>query len=243
MRPVHPEKIVEIPDLRDQVRIFRNRDHAGRVVAEMLEVYRGTDTTILAVPSGGVPVAVAVAQQLELPLEVTVVSKITLPWNTEAGYGAVAFDGTVRLNEELLPHLRLTDQQMAEGLEKTRQKVQRRVKKFRGDLPWPDLSRRTAVLIDDGLASGFTLLVAVEAVRRFNPREIIVAVPTGSADRVRKVAREVDALYCANIREGWGFAVAEAYRRWFDLEEEEAVRLYKGYQARFQKAPIRPAAL
>ena len=59
------------------------------------------------------------------------------------------------------------------------------------------------------------------------------AVPTGSADRVRKVAREVDALYCANIREGWGFAVAEAYRRWFDLEEEEAVRLYKDYQARF----------
>jgi putative phosphoribosyl transferase len=243
MRPVHPEKIVEIPDLRDQVRIFRNRDHAGRVVAEMLEVYRGTDTTILAVPSGGVPVAVAVAQQLELPLEVTVVSKITLPWNTEAGYGAVAFDGTVRLNEELLPHLRLTDQQMAEGLEKTRQKVQRRVKKFRGDLPWPDLSRRTAVLIDDGLASGFTMLVAVEAVRRFNPREIIVAVPTGSADRVRKVAREVDALYCANIRGGWGFAVAEAYRRWFDLEEKEAVRLYKDYQARFQKAPIHPATL
>jgi predicted phosphoribosyltransferase len=240
MCPVRAEKIVEIPDLRDQVRIFRNRDQAGRVVAEMLEGYRETDTTILAVPSGGVPVAVAVAEQLNLPLEVTVVSKITLPWNTEAGYGAVAFDGTVRINEELLPHLRLTEQQMAEGLEKTREKVQRRVKKFRGDLPWPDLSRRTAVLIDDGLASGFTLLVAVDAVRRFKPREIIIAVPTGSADRLRKVAREVDALYCANIRGGWGFAVAEAYRRWFDLEEEEAVRLYKDYQARFQKTLIKP---
>jgi putative phosphoribosyl transferase len=241
MHPVQSEKIVEITDLRDQVRVFRNRDHAGRVVAEMLEGYRETDTTILAVPSGGVPVAIAVADQLNLPLEVTVVSKITLPWNTEAGYGAVAFDGTVRLNEELLPHLRLTEQQMAEGLEKTRQKVQRRVKKFRGDLLWPDLNRRTAVLVDDGLASGFTMLVAVEAVRRFKPREIIIAVPTGSADRLRKVAREVDALYCANIRGGWGFAVAEAYRRWFDLEEEEAVRLYKDYQARFQKTPIKPA--
>ena len=205
MSPVNPEKIVEIADLRDQVRIFRNRDHAGRVVAEMLEGYRETDTTILAIPSGGVPVAVAVAEQLDLPLEVTVVSKITLPWNTEAGYGAVAFDGTVRINEELLPHLRLTEQQMAEGLEKTRQKVQRRVKKFRGDQPWPDLSRRTAVLVDDGLASGFTMLVAVEAVRRLRPREIIIAVPTGSADRLRKVAREVDALYCANIRERLGF--------------------------------------
>ncbi len=243
MRPVHPEKIVEIPDLRDQVRIFRNRDHAGRVVAGMLGKFKGTDSLILAIPSGGVPVGVAIAEELNLPLEAAVVSKITLPWNTEAGYGAVAFDGTVRINEDLLPHLRLSEQQIAEGVEKTRQKVQRRIRKFLGERPFPDLSRKAAILVDDGLASGFTLLVAVAAVRRLGSREIIVAVPTGSADRVRQVAREVDALYCANIREGWGFAVAEAYRRWFDLEEEEAVRLYKDYQARFQKAPIHPATL
>ena len=243
MRPVHPEKIVEIPDLRDQVRIFRNRDHAGRLVAGMLGKFKGTDSLILAIPSGGVPVGVAIAEELNLPLEAAVVSKITLPWNTEAGYGAVAFDGTVRINEDLLPHLRLSEQQIAEGVEKTRQKVERRIRKFLGERTFPDLSRKAAILVDDGLASGFTLLVAVAAVRRLGSREIIVAVPTGSADRVRQVAREVDALYCANIREGWGFAVAEAYRRWFDLEEEEAVRLFKDYQARFQKAPLHPAAL
>ena len=241
MRPVHPEKIVEIPDLRDQVRIFRNRDHAGRVVAGMLGKFKGTDSLVLAIPSGGVPVGVAVAEELNLPLEAAVVSKITLPWNTEAGYGAVAFDGTVRINEDLLPHLRLSEQQIAEGIEKTRQKVQRRLSKILGERPFPDLNRKAAILVDDGLASGFTLLVAVAAVRRLGSEEIIVAVPTGSADRVRQVAREVDALYCANIREGWGFAVAEAYQRWFDLEEEEAVRLYKDYQARFQKAPTLPA--
>jgi putative phosphoribosyl transferase len=239
MNRTNPGKIVEIADLRDQVRVFSGREQAGRVVAGMLEGFRGTDTTILAIPSGGVPVAVAVAEQLALPLEVAVVSKITLPWNTEAGYGAVAFDDTMRLNEELLPYLRLTKQQMAEGLEKTRQKVERRVKKFRGDQPWPDFSGRIAVLVDDGLASGFTMLVAVAAVRRLKAQGVMVAVPTGSANRLRKVAREVDALYCANIREGWGFAVAEAYKRWFDLEEEEAVRLYKEYQTRFQKTPIK----
>ena len=236
-----PNRIFEMPELRNQVRIFRSRDHAGRVVAGMLEKFKGTDSLILAIPSGGIPVGVAIAEELNLPLEAAVVSKITLPWNTEAGYGAVAFDGTVRINEDLLPHLRLSEQQIAEGIEKTRQKVQRRVGKFLGERPFPDLSRKTAILVDDGLASGFTLLVAVEAVRRLGSREIIIAVPTGSADRVRKVAREVDALYCANIREGWGFAVAEAYRRWFDLEEEEAVRLYKDYQTRFQKTPIYPA--
>lgn len=201
----------------------------------MLEAFRGTAAQVLGIPSGGIPVAMAVAEELHLPLEAAVVSKITLPWNTEAGYGAVAFDGTVRLNEELLPHLRLTEQQMAEGLEKTREKVARRVRKFRGDRPWSDLSGQTAILVDDGLASGFTMLVAVEAVRRLKARELLVAVPTGSADRLRKVAREVDALYCANIREGWGFAVAEAYQRWFDLEEEEAVRLVQEYHRKFKQ--------
>ena len=226
-------KVIEIPDLRDRLRIFRSREQAGRVVAGMLESFRGTNAQVLGIPSGGIPVAVAIAEELKLPLEAAVVSKITLPWNTEAGYGAVAFDGTVRLNEDLLPHLRLTEQQMAEGLEKTREKVARRVRKFRGDRSWPDLGGRTAVLVDDGLASGFTMLVAVEAVRGLKAEKIMIAVPTGSADRLKKVAREVDVLYCANIREGWGFAVAEAYQRWFDLEEEEAVRMVREYQQRF----------
>ncbi|MBI5586164.1 MAG: phosphoribosyltransferase [Deltaproteobacteria bacterium] len=229
-----PGKIIEIPDLRDRVRIFRSREQAGRLLAGLLENFRGTATLILGIPSGGIPVAVALAEELQLPLEAAVVSKITLPWNTEAGYGAVAFDGTVRLNEELLPQLRLTEKQLAEGLEQTKDKVARRVRKFRGDRSWPDLSGRTAVLVDDGLASGFTMLVAVEAVSRLKAQKILVAVPTGSTDRLRKVAREVDALYCANIREGWGFSVAEAYQRWFDLEEEEAVRMVRDYQQKFQ---------
>jgi predicted phosphoribosyltransferase len=235
---ITPNNTFELPELRDQVRIFRNRDHAGRVVAGMLGQFKETDSLVLAIPSGGVPVGVAIAEELNLPLEAAVVSKITLPWNTEAGYGAVAFDGTVRINEDLLPHLRLSEQQIAEGVEKTRQKVQRRVRRFLGERPFPDLTRKAVILVDDGLASGFTLLVSIEAVRRLGSGEIIIAVPTNSADRVRKVAREVDALYCANIREGWGFAVAEAYRRWVDLEEEEALRLYDDYQARFRKAPI-----
>lgn len=162
----NPYNILELPELRDQVRIFRSRDQAGRVVAGMLGKFKGTDSLILAIPSGGVPVGVAIAEELNLALEAAVVSKITLPWNTEAGYGAVAFDGTVRINEDLLPHLRLSEQQIAEGVEKTRQKVQRRVKKFLGERPFPDLSRKAAILVDDGLASGFTLLVAAAAVRR-----------------------------------------------------------------------------
>lgn len=234
MHAAQEDNIFSLPDLRDRTMIFPGREEAGRVLAEMLEPYRGTDTTILAIPSGGIPVGVAIAEHLLLPLEAAVVSKITLPWNTEAGYGAVAFDGTLQMNRDLLRHLRLAEGETAEGISKTRAKVARRVQKFRGDRPWPDLSGRSAVLVDDGLASGLTMLVAVEAVRGLKARKIVVAVPTGSADRLDRVAREVDALYCANVRGGWRFAVAEAYRNWFDLDEEEAVRLYEEYLRRFE---------
>jgi putative phosphoribosyl transferase len=226
------ERIIQLPELKERVHVFRDRRQAGEVLAEMLEAFRTTDTMILAIPSGGVPVAAIIAEALSLPLDVAVVSKITLPWNTEAGYGAVAFDGTIRLNQELLPHLRLSQKQIESGKEQTLEKVRRRVKRFRGNRPFPNLETRKAILVDDGLASGFTLLVAVEALRKAGASFLMVAVPTGSHTSVLKVSRQVESLYCANIRSGWGFAVASAYQRWTDVEEEEALAIYNDFQTR-----------
>ncbi len=223
------DNIVELPELRDKIRVFRNRTRAGEVLAGMLPAFHRTETIIMAIPSGGLPVAVVIAKKLDLPLEVAVVSKITLPWNTEAGYGAVAFDGTMRLNQELLLHLNLTENQIGEGKDKTLRKVIRRVKRFREDRPFPDVSQKTMVLVDDGLASGFTILVAVEALRKAGARSLIVAVPTGSWNSVLRVSGQVEALYCANIRQGWQFAVADAYKNWFDVEEEEAIEIYRTF--------------
>ena len=227
---VRNENIFELADLRDKTRIFRNRDQAGQILATMLTSFQKSEALIMAIPSGGVPVAVALAKRLDLALEVAPVSKITLPWNTEAGYGAVAWDGTHRLNLDLLPHLRLTESQIEEGKNQTREKCVRRFKKFRGDLPFPDLRGRPVILVDDGLASGFTLLVAVEALRKAGASNLMVAVPTGSWKSVLKVSREVESLYCANIREGWSFSVAEAYQRWTDVDEEEAVAAYRAFR-------------
>lgn len=223
------DNIVELPELRDKIRVFRNRTEAGEVLAGMLQGFRQTETLVMSIPSGGLPVAVVIAGYLDLPLEVAVVSKITLPWNTEAGYGAVAFDGTLRLNQDLLSHLNLTENQIEEGKDKTLRKVLRRVKSFREDRPFPDVSQKTVILVDDGLASGFTLLVAVEALRKTGARSLIVAVPTGSWNSVLRVSGRVEALYCANIRQGWQFAVADAYRNWFDVEEEEAIKIYRTF--------------
>ena len=222
--------IIEIPELRDRIRVFHNRSQAGEVLSALLDSYKNSPSLIMAIPSGGIPVAVSIAERLDLPLEVAPVSKITLPWNTEAGYGAVAFDGTTRLNTDLLPHLRLTEKDIEEGKIKTWEKVKRRTQKFRGNLPFPDLADRPVILIDDGLASGFTLLVAVEALRKAGASNLIVAVPTGSLKSVQKVSRQVEVLYCANIRSGWSFAVADAYERWTDVDEEEAVAAYQAFQ-------------
>jgi predicted phosphoribosyltransferase len=222
-----PYNIIERSDLRERSHVFLNRAHAGGVLAEMLDQYRQSDAMVLAIPAGGVPVGAVIAQRLKIPLEVAVVSKITLPWNTEAGYGAVAFDETVRLNEDLVARLGLTEEQIQEGVGQTAQKVHRRVKSFRGDRPLPDLAKHRAILVDDGLASGFTMLVAIEALRKSGARSICIAVPTGHWKALQRMAQEAEAVYCANIRSGFSFAVADAYEQWIDVAEEEAVAIYK----------------
>ncbi len=219
------QKFVDLPELRDRIGVFRDRAHAGKILASMLKGHAESDALVMAIPAGGVPVASVLAAKLSLPLDVAVVSKITLPWNTEAGYGAVAFDGTVRLNNQLVARLGLTEEQIREGIDQTSSKVARRVRKLRGVKDLPDISRYSLILVDDGLASGFTMHVAVEALKKAGGSRIIVAVPTGHQSSVDRMAAEVEVIYCANVRGGWSFAVADAYAQWKDVSEEEVLSI------------------
>ena len=223
-----PDNVKDLPELRDQVGVFRNRNHAGEILAGMLEVYSDSDALVMAIPAGGVPVGKVLAEELSLPFDLAVVSKITLPWNTEAGYGAVAFDGSVRLNRDLVARIGLTEKQIEEGIEKTSKKVAHRMSTLRGERVFPNLSAQQVILVDDGLASGFTMRAAVEALKKIGATSIIVAIPTGPLSSVEKMTSEVDTLYCANVRRGWSFAVADAYERWSDVEEKELVSLLEG---------------
>jgi predicted phosphoribosyltransferase len=222
------QNVIEMAEMRDRVSVFRDREHAGETMATMLNRYEGSRAILFAIPAGGVPVAAVMAEKLRLRLEVAVVSKITMPWNTEAGYGAVAFDGSVLFNEGILARIGLTEAQIEQGRRATLEKVQRRLWKFRGDRPLPDLNAVPAILVDDGLASGFTMLAAIGALRRLGGRDVVVAVPTAGTSAVERVAPAVESLYCANIRGGMSFAVASAYERWEDVEEEDAVSLFRG---------------
>jgi hypothetical protein len=126
--------IIDLPEMREHTHVFQDRTHAGQVLARMIAADDKEAGIILAIPAGGVPVGVVMAEKLGLDVDVAVVSKITLPWNTEAGYGAVAFDGTVRLNKDLVRRVNLTDDVVNKGIEKTTAKVARRVKKLRSGL-------------------------------------------------------------------------------------------------------------
>jgi predicted phosphoribosyltransferase len=172
------------------------------------------------------------AEKTGLDFDVAVVSKITLPWNTEAGYGAVAFDGTVKLNKDMLRRVNLTAEDVKKGIEKTTAKVARRVTKLRGVQPFPDLGNRSAILVDDGLASGFTMRVAVAALHNAGAGRIIVAVPTAHRHSAEMIARDVEALYCANIRGGLSYAVASAYRHWSDVAEKDMIKILEQFKIR-----------
>ncbi|WP_457570938.1 phosphoribosyltransferase [Desulfovulcanus sp.] len=224
------EGIIDLSELRDKTRVFRDRTHAGEVLAKMLKAYQSSGTLVLGIPAGGVPVAAAIAKHLNLPLDLAIVSKITLPWNPEAGYGAVAFDGTVRLNDEMVAYVELTEQQVQEGIEKTLHKVKRRIALLRGERVPPLLAHQAVILVDDGLASGFTMLVAVEALRKASVSRLIVAVPTGHGNALRLLVSQVKAIYCPNVREDRIFAVADAYEQWSDVEEDEVVEILQGFE-------------
>ena len=225
----HP-KIFDLPKLRNRHGVFQDRASAGKVLAGMLEEYRASDAIVMGIPAGGMAVAVEIAKALDLPLDIAVVSKITLPWNSEAGYGAVAFDGTVILNEALLSRLNLSDQEIQTGIKKTEQKVSRRLTLLRGNRPLPDF-KRPVILVDDGLASGFTLRVAIKALRQAGATNVILAVPTSHSESVETILEEVEAMYCPNLRSGLSFAVADAYEQWSDLDEQEVIKLLQGFKA------------
>jgi putative phosphoribosyl transferase len=225
----NPENITEDAFLHNRGPVFHDRFEAAHHLARLMKDYRGQDAVVAGIPAGGIPVAVTLAEDLQLPLAVLVVSKITLPWNTEAGYGAVAADGTSLLNDKMVQQAKLDQATINSGLQETSDKVQRRSEKFSEILGQTDFKGKAVLIVDDGLASGFTIRVAIASARQLKAGRIVVAVPTGHATSVIDMAGRCDHVYCANVREGFRFAVAEAYEEWTDVSEADAIRLVKSY--------------
>jgi predicted phosphoribosyltransferase len=226
-------EVLDEPSLRNRVRVFRDRLHAGEALAERLESLGYTeDAYLLAIPAGGMQVACIIAERLGLPLDLVVTRKLHVPWNREAGFGAVSWDGLMFLNERLVAALGLTDEAIRLVVEEERAAIERRLRKFRGEKPFPDLEGKTALVVDDGLASGFSMMTTLRALSNKEPGELVVAVPTAPRSAIELVRPHADLILCLNIRTGPFFAVADAYEVWYDLEDEDVVELLEGCRYR-----------
>jgi putative phosphoribosyl transferase len=217
--------ILDNPQLRERRFVFSDRLDAGKHLGMFVRSnLKYPDPVVVAIPAGGIPVGKGVALALGAPFELAIVRKIQIPGNTEAGFGAVTWNGQVMINERLRAALGLSQEEVDAAVALTRKNVQERIARFTGGRPFPDLAGKTTILVDDGLASGFTMLAAIKSIRTSGPAWVVVAVPTASASSAERVAAEVDQLICLNIRSSQRYAVAEAYEHWSDLDDREVMK-------------------
>lgn len=199
---------------------FRDRTEAGQLLAERLRHYEGrNEAIVLALPRGGVPVGFEIATRLGLPLDVFVVRKLGVPGQRELAMGAIASGGIRVLNEDVLRAIPYAAETVAEITAEEAREVERRERDYRQDRPPPELAGRTVILVDDGLATGATMLAAIAALRQKSPAKIVVAVPVCPPETLaetRRVADEVVALFAPD----WFRGVGQFYENFEQLSDE-----------------------
>jgi putative phosphoribosyl transferase len=216
--------------------MFRDRKEAGQRLALALEKYRNGDTLVLAIPKGGIEIGLQVARRLEADFSVVVCRKLPFPDNPEAGFGAVAEDGSVFLQPDADRLLRPSE---VERIRREQvQEIARRLKLFRNDQPLPPIEGRTVILVDDGLAMGSTMKAAVSLAGNAKAGKIVVAVPVASQRAAAEVGVAADEMV---VLETPAFfqAVAQVYVRWHDVTDEEAVSLLESRRRAPRPGPKR----
>lgn len=202
-------------------RAFSDRHEAGRVLADALDGYREQpDVLVLGLPRGGVPVAWEVAAALHAPLDVFVVRKLGAPRCEELALGALSSGGGLVLNDEVVRSLRISDEQLQQVMERESAELARRETAYRNGRPPVELTGKTAILVDDGIATGASMLAAVRAVRSANPARIVVAVPVAPPSARRQLAALADEVVCVTVPASF-MAVGEYYRDFSQTGDDE----------------------
>jgi putative phosphoribosyl transferase len=219
-----------------QKAIFINRNDAGRQLAAKLEEYKGNNAVVLAIPNGGVPVGMEVALALEADFDLIVSRKIPLALNPEEGFGAVADDGTMILNNDIVKREGLTQSQINYQVNRVRIEIRRRQLMYRENRPPAVVVGKTLIISDDGLASGYTMLATISSMRSRRPKEIIAAVPVSSASALEQVEKAADKVITVAVGDQKRFAVADYYKNWHDLSDKEVFKALDQWRQRRFKA-------
>jgi len=200
---------------------YRDRQEAGKVLADALKSYENhKDTIVLGLARGGIPVAYEVAKGLNLPLDVYIVRKIGVPGHAELALGAIASGGTSVFNDDIIRELQITQDQIQPVITQELAELERREKVYRQGRPLLDLKDKTVILVDDGVATGATMLVAIKAIRHLFPRKLIVAVPVAQATLCQKMQTYVDEFVCPLCPENL-YAVGAWYDDFSQTEDDE----------------------
>jgi putative phosphoribosyl transferase len=209
---------------REKAVLFADRVDAGKHLASALKNVVDKDAIVLAIPRGGVVVGYEVAEALGLPLDVIIPRKIGAPSQPELAIGAMTEDGTVLLDERLLERLRVSDYYIKEESAAQKLEIQRRLKLYRGDFPYPSLANRDVILVDDGIATGSTMKAALASVRKRGAKTVVVAVPVGPPSTIMELEREADRVVCLHTPESF-YAIGQFYRDFTQTRDEEVTRL------------------
>jgi putative phosphoribosyl transferase len=202
--------------------MFTDRRDAGRRLAGLLDEYRGKDPIVLAIPRGGVAVGIEVARHLGAELSLLVTRKLPFPYNPEAGFGAVAEDGSTFIYPGA--ELSVSPERRERIVRQQREEIERRIEVLRKGEALPDLNGRTVILVDDGLAMGSTMRASIELCRKSGAGRVVVAVPVSGARTARAIEELADELHVVEMPPYFR-AVAQVYRNWYDVSDREVLQL------------------
>ncbi len=205
--------------------MFKNRADAGRKLVPFLEHYKDNKNVIvIALPRGGIVTGYEIARELNVPLDIVVPRKIGAPMQEELAIGALTQDGNIMLNEVAMAKLGIKQTDIQATIEKEMQEAQRRLKTYRGDRPPLDLQDKIVLLVDDGIATGFTMRAAIESVRARGAKKIIIVVPVAPPDTVNQLLRVVDDVVCLAQPKPFG-AISRFYQDFGQTTDQEVIEL------------------
>ncbi len=220
--------------------IFENRYDAGRQLAAKLTGYKERSAVVLAIPNGGVSVAAGASKKIDAELDVVISRKIPLPLSPEGGFGAVTDDGTIILNDEVVNSAGLSQQQINYQVNQVRAGIRQRSLSYLSNRTPAVVGDKTVIIIDDGLASGYTMMAAVESVRQRHPQKIVAAVPAAPAAAVEKVKRVADEVVTCAVGFMPRFYLSDFYKYWHEAADDEVAYCLKEWRMRRYQSKIEP---